>query len=96
MSESAAEFGVPRSVIFAVIRTESSFRPRRGVTRRRDRLMRLMPDIQLAAVKTGESYTLEDLWDPAVNIRYGTMLLAVLYEEFGQWNTAYAAYNAGA
>jgi soluble lytic murein transglycosylase len=59
-------------------------------------LMQLMPDtFNWLLSKTGESYTLEDLWDPAVNIRYGTMLLAVLYEEFGQWNTAYAAYNAG-
>lgn len=96
VSESAAEFGVPRSVIFAVIRTESSFRPdavsRVGATG----LVQLMPDtFNWLLSKTGESYTLEDLWDPAVNIRYGTMLLAVLYEEFGQWNTAYAAYNAG-
>jgi len=96
VGECAAEFGVPRSVIFAVIKTESSFRPnavsRAGATG----LMQLMLDtFSWLLSKTGDEYTVEDLRDPAVNIRYGTMLLAVLYNEFGSWETALAAYNAG-
>lgn len=30
-----------------------------------------------------------------MNIRYGTYFLSILYDEFGSWDTAFAAYNAG-
>lgn len=45
--------------------------------------------------KTGDEYTTDSLYDPEVNIRYGTYLLSILYNEFGVWDTVYAAYNAG-
>lgn len=96
VSECAAEFGVPRSVIFAVIKTESSFQADAVSPDGATGLMQLMPDtFDWLLSKTGESYTADALCDPAVNIRYGTMLLAMLYGEFGRWDTAYAAYNAG-
>lgn len=96
VNKCSQEFGVPRSVIFAVIKTESSFRPDAVSHAGAKGLMQLTPDtFDWLQTKTGESYSVEDLHEPAVNIRYGTMLLAMLYNEFGRWDTAYAAYNAG-
>jgi hypothetical protein len=34
-------------------------------------------------------------WDPAVNVDQGARILAELYDEFGDWRLAIAAYNAG-
>ena len=96
VSVSADEFGVPRSVIFAVIKTESSFRPDVVSTAGAVGLMQITPDtFDWLQFKSGEKYNAAELYKPEVNIRYGTMLLAALYDEFGRWDTAYAAYNAG-
>ena len=35
------------------------------------------------------------IFDPTVNIRYGTFYLSYLFQKFGNWRTALAAYNAG-
>lgn len=48
--------------------------------------------------KMGESETpasADMLYNPETNIKYGTYFLSLLYTEFGVWDTAYAAYNAG-
>jgi soluble lytic murein transglycosylase len=34
-------------------------------------------------------------YDPETNIRYGTCLLSRLYYVYGDWETVFAAYNAG-
>ena len=43
----------------------------------------------------GENYEPGMLYDPETNIRFGTYYLSILYERFGVWETAFAAYNAG-
>ena len=44
----------------------------------------------------GESTgTWEEIYDPEINIDYGVWLLSYHYEKFGNWETAFAAYNAG-
>jgi soluble lytic murein transglycosylase len=35
------------------------------------------------------------LLDYEINIKFGTYFLSLLYEEFNDWDTALAAYNAG-
>ena len=45
--------------------------------------------------KAGEDMDVDRLYDPEINIRYGTYFLSLLYEEFGDWDTVCAAYNAG-
>ena len=35
------------------------------------------------------------LYDPETNIKYGTYYLSRLYNRFGDWDTALAAYNGG-
>ena len=35
------------------------------------------------------------VFDAETNVKYGTFFLSFLYGEFGDWDTAFAAYNAG-
>ena len=42
-----------------------------------------------------DKYTLEDLYDPAVNIEYGCNILRNHLDTFGDEECAVAAYNAG-
>ena len=35
------------------------------------------------------------LYDPETNIKYGTYCLSYLYDRYGNWETAIAAYNGG-
>ena len=52
-------------------------------------------DISGAIGDYAEEHGYGVLYDPETNIKYGTYFLSILYEEFGSWDTVYAAYNAG-
>ncbi|MBO5269701.1 MAG: lytic transglycosylase domain-containing protein [Clostridia bacterium] len=92
----AAEYGVPTSVVYAVIKSESDFDPAAISSAGAIGLMQLMPDtFEWLCSRTGDLYAPALLYDPATNIRYGTYLLSILYTEYGTWETVYAAYNAG-
>lgn len=98
VEKSAAESGVDKNLVFAVIRTESSFNPNAQSQIGALGLMQLTPPtFEWAMDKTPEkeNYTEEDLYKPSVNIRYGTIVLAAFIKEFGNEETAVAAYNAG-
>ena len=48
------------------------------------------------AIRTGGSkFALADLYDPELNIRYGSWYLHHLLEKYGDERLALAAYNAG-
>jgi len=90
------EFGVPESVIYAVMRTESFFAVDATSSKGAAGLMQITDDtFTWLQSKTGASIDSSELYNPKINICYGTFFLGMLYEEFGSWNTAYAAYNAG-
>ena len=92
----AAEYSIPKSVIFAVIKCESDFDPAAVSSAGAIGLMQMMPDTyEWLCEKTGETCIPAMLYDPETNIRYGTFLLSVLYTRYGSWDTVYAAYNAG-
>jgi soluble lytic murein transglycosylase len=42
-----------------------------------------------------ETHEASALYDPEINIRYGTFFLNYLYDYYGNYQTAFAAYNAG-
>lgn len=47
-------------------------------------------------IAPGEEITFDDLFDPAVNIRFGTYLLATCLARYdGDFSTAAAAYHSG-
>lgn len=90
------EYGVPQAVIYAVIRTESGFAADAVSHVGAVGLMQLMPTTYewLCTVRA-QVYDPAALYDPAVNIDAGTYLLSYLYRQFENWETVYAAYNAG-
>ncbi len=93
----AGEYDVPPSVIYAVIRQESNFDPEAESRVKARGLMQIMETtyewIDYYRGASGAEW--EDFYDPEVNADYGVWLLSYLYKEFGDWETAYAAYNAG-
>lgn len=90
------EYGVPHAVIYAVIRTESSFDATAVSHAGAIGLMQIMPDtFEWLQTHLHDEYETGMLYDPETNIRYGTYLLSYLYTQFGRWDTVFAAYNAG-
>lgn len=94
---SAAAYGISPALVLAVMRTESDFCENAISDAGAIGLMQLMPDTfsYLRDEHFEESLPDTAVWEPAVNIRYGTYYLAYLYGRFGNWSTALAAYNAG-
>ncbi len=89
-------YEVPEPIIYAVIKTESSFQPDAVSPAGAIGLMQITPDtFEWLCTKTGEEADVRLLKDPATNIRYGTYFLSLLHHEFKSWDTVYAAYNAG-
>ena len=87
---------MPEEIVYAVILTESRFQ-RDAVSRAGAcGLMQLMP-----ATYEAVAYELDRIpdeimiFDPGTNICCGVYLLSKLYEKYGCWETAFAAYNAG-
>lgn len=94
----AQEFGVDEALVFAVIRTESGFRPEVVSSAGAMGLMQLMPstfDWLQESMDGAVTYSSDSLLDPDINIKYGTYLLSILLKQYEVKDTAIAAYNAG-
>lgn len=94
----SAEFNIPPYVIFAIIDVESDFRPYISSDAGARGLMQMMPSTfewLTSARHLGENLHLDALYDPEVSIRYGAYYLSYLLEKFHDWDTVFAAYNAG-
>ena len=92
----AEQYSIPDDVIYAIIKCESSFRPDAVSHAGAVGLMQLVPSTyEWLCTLTGDAYDEAALRDPETSIRYGTYLLSILYREYGNWDTVYAAYNAG-
>lgn len=92
----AEEYRLPPELLYAVIKTESNFDPEAVSRVGAIGLMQIMPETFIwLTEKTGERLPPEYLTEPEVNIRYGTFFLHFLYEYYGNYETALAAYNAG-
>ena len=91
----AAEYDVPESVVYAVIKTESGFTPDAVSLKGAIGLMQITPDtFDWLCSKTGGEANALLLYEPDTNIRYGTYFLSLLHNEYKAWDTVYAAYNA--
>lgn len=92
----SAEFGVPESVVYAVIKTESDFDPLAVSSVGARGLMQMMEStFDDVRRELGQTHTYDDLFTPEISIRYGTYYLRYLYDMFGSWHLAFAAYNGG-
>lgn len=93
----AEAYGVPEELVYAVIRTESDFDSGAVSQAGAVGLMQLMPSTFRWLTDDMLFEHLEDgmLYDPETNIRYGTYCLSYLYDRYGRWDLAIAAYNGG-
>jgi len=94
----AEQFGLEPALVFAVIKTESDFDPEARSHKDAYGLMQITEStLNWAMFREGKNadHTVEDLYDPAVNVKYGCLILSLLLEEFQDTDTALAAYNAG-
>lgn len=95
----SAEYAVPKEIVYAVIRTESSFESDAVSSKGAIGLMQITPEtFEWLKTKIGTddaSLSSDMLYNPEMNIKYGTYFLSLLYTEYGVWDTVYAAYNAG-
>ncbi len=90
------QFGVPKKIIYAVIRTESAFDATAQSSAGAIGLMQITPaTFEEISGKLGDDYEKGMMYDPETNIKYGTYYLSYLYRYFDDWDTVYAAYNAG-
>ncbi len=82
--------GIDPALVHAVIRQESSYNPQARSPKGAVGLMQLMP-------ATAQRFGLApaERTDPARNVRAGIRYLKWLYQYFGHWTLAVAAYNAG-
>ncbi|MBR5311148.1 MAG: lytic transglycosylase domain-containing protein [Oscillospiraceae bacterium] len=97
VEQKSKEYDVPISVIYAVIRTESGFDSEAESWVGARGLMQITKDAHdWIDYYRGESKgSWDEMYVPEINIDYGVWLLSYLYTQFGNWETAYAAYNAG-
>lgn len=92
----AEVYKVPRDICYAVIRTESGFDSTAVSSAGAIGLMQMMPaTFADLTARTGDNYEVGMLYDPETSIRYGVYYLSMLYDRYGVWDTAFAAYNCG-
>lgn len=85
--DAARNAGVPEGLFLRLVHQESGWDPQAVSHKGAIGLAQLMPDTaRLLGV---------DPTDPMANLAAGARYLATQYEEFGSWQLALAAYNAG-
>lgn len=92
----AEAFKIDEAFLYAVIKAESGFDKDAVSSVGAMGLTQITPDtFQWLQTKTGESYEADALFEPEVSIYYGAYFLNMLLDEFGNTETALAAYHAG-
>ncbi|MCL2637266.1 MAG: lytic transglycosylase domain-containing protein [Oscillospiraceae bacterium] len=94
----ANEYGLDKFLIYAVIKTESSFEADAVSNVGARGLMQIMEDTfdWLSVYRLRESeISFDNMFNPDDNIRYGSYLIAYHLENFGDLDCALAAYFAG-
>lgn len=98
IGEASHKTGLHPALILALMRTESNYQPDIMSVANARGLMQILPATgEKIAERMGEpAPSLDELFDPELNIRYGAWYLATLTEEFGgQYPLAIASYNGG-
>jgi soluble lytic murein transglycosylase len=93
----AARNRLDAALVAAVIYQESRFRPHALSSVGAMGLMQIQPVTAetIARQTGGTAFRVSDLYNPEVNIRYGSWYLRRLIDKYGSERLALAAYNAG-
>jgi len=93
----AHNYDLDPALLAAVIYQESKFKANARSKSGAIGLMQLLPDTAKGiALHTGGSrFRVADLYDPEINVRYGSWYLQHLIQKYGDERAALAAYNAG-
>ena len=93
----ARNYDLDPALIAAVIYQESKFDTEARSDAGAIGLMQLQPDTARGiATRTGGSqFRVKDLYDPEINVRYGSWYLRHLLNKYGTEDRALAAYNGG-
>ena len=93
----ARNYRLDPALLAAVIYQESKFRADAKSSSGAIGLMQLRPDTaEGIAIRTGGSrFQVSDLYNPEINVRYGSWYLRQLLDKYGDEQLALAAYNAG-
>lgn len=83
----ARKHGVPEDLFLRLVQQESGWNPTAVSHKGATGLAQLMPG---TAERLGV-----DISDPAANLEGGARYLRMMYDQFGSWKLALAAYNAG-
>jgi soluble lytic murein transglycosylase len=93
----AHNYDLDPALLAAVIYQESKFKANARSSSGAIGLMQLLPDTAkgIALHTGGSAFTVDDLYNPEINVRYGAWYLRHLLTKYGDERTALAAYNAG-
>ena len=93
----ARNYDLDPALLAAVIYQESKFRADAKSSSGAIGLMQLRPDTaEGIAIRTGGThFQVSDLYNPEINVRYGSWYLRHLLDRYGDEKDALAAYNAG-
>ncbi len=90
------QYQIDEALLFAVVKTESSFKPAAESKAGAVGLTQITPDtFRWLQTKTKEDLPDSALLDPETSVRYGAFFIRLLLDEFEQDETALAAYHAG-
>jgi soluble lytic murein transglycosylase len=93
----ARQYDLDAALLAAVIYRESKFDPDARSSSGAIGLMQLLPDTAqgIAQYTGGSRFEVDDLYDPEINVRYGSFYLRRLLQKYDDVRLALAAYNAG-
>ena len=98
VAENAEAYGIPEHILWAMLKVNSNFTSNAVSEDGAIGLCRLTPT-QFSFICTElldtEAMDVGMLYDPATNLRAGSAYLSYLYDRYGVWDHAFAAYRAG-
>lgn len=95
ISEASIQTGIDKNIILSVIKVESNFKKSATSNSGAIGLMQIMPNTSEYMVEYYNLKNITDLYSEKENVLIGSYYLKYLSQKFENWDTIFAAYNAG-
>ena len=97
VSKYAEQYNIEIPLVYAIIKAESNFNPRAKSKSGAMGLMQLIPRTAnwIAGELNEKDFTVDNLYDPETNVKFGCFYLNYLFNKFGDMKVVICAYNAG-